>query len=1215
MAEPISPKEASAAPGPVAEAPFRSELLSAERLADEARGIAAAQRWTTLSPPRTTPLIALTDRAAQSLAADNRELAQSALAGFAASPAGEWLLDNYYLIEEQVLLIREDLPARYGVELPRLEAGPYAGFPRIYEALLSLIAHTDSRIDESLLVEFVDGYQDVDALTIGEAWAVPIMLRIGLVENLRRLSSVVTATQRAEQDADAWTERLIITTQDAPEHLGELIEELDRDSAGASNAFYLRLAQRLSAVEGGGEAINAWLERRLATAGVALHRAQVELQQAQASNQVSIANSITSIRFLDAYEWREFFERVSLVERELQRDPSQTYPAMDYVSRDRYRHALEQMARRCDHTEIQLAEKVVILAREALAIDPTDEVCGHVGWWLVGAGRIDLEREVDYVPTNRERVYRGPLRHGGLYYWGLHLLISALLLLGLGYYALGHGATAWGVALLVLLGVVPLSEVSLAIVNRLSAFVFPPRTLPKLDFRQPVADAHRTFVVVPALLSSVKATRHIIENIEVAYLANRDANVAFGLLGDLKGADSQILEADGAIVEAAIRGISELNDRYETEHGVRPFHLLVRERTYNASARTWMGWERKRGALVELVREMRGETETSFVTKLGDAQFRHSSAFVITLDADTILPRDGARRLISTIAHPLNRARFSPGDARVGVGYGLIQPRVGMSLEGARRSRFADLYSGVTGIDPYAGAVSDTYQDVFGEGSFTGKGIFEVDLFRALLDDRFPDNTLLSHDLIEGSFLRTALASDIEVLDDYPANYLAAAARMHRWIRGDWQILPFLGGAVERPDGTFEHNPLNALSRWKIFDNLRRALVPPATLLLFTVGWMVLSQPSLSWPLILLLVILFPAYFSLADSMVFRPRTVSFSSYAPDVVRDFGDDSERGRAVAVRSALSRLDEHGCVGARRLATDGLRQAPARMGDCRRRRETRRVHATVLLEGDGGARAARRVVARGRRHRHADETSRWPAAGGAVARGPDLGVAPVPAHAGQSSLPSSPRTSGSNYGGSRARPGASSTPSSSPRPSPRPRQLPRRPRRCGGVADLAHQHGTAAARGARCARPGLHHHHRAGRVHLGDAERDGRHGALPRALLQLVRHTNARATAPRVRLDRGLRQPRRASPGPACRAARSERGALPRAAASRRRSRHRPPRARGSRGRAGGARTARGAAPRSRSARRARAQPRPRREARRPGVVGRDAGAPGAARTRS
>ena len=875
------------------EPPLRAEILSADRLAEEARSTAAAQTYTTQAPPRTTPLIALTESAASSLAADNSELAQSVRAGLAAPPAGEWLLDNYYLVEEQILLIREDLPARYGVELPRLTTGANEGLPRIYEALLQLVAHTDSRLEADVLIHFIDGYQSVAALTIGEAWAVPIMLRIALVENVRRLSSAVMISLRAERLADVWAERLVLTAQDAPDSLHDLLRELEQASSGASAPFYLRLSQRLSDLDSGGEPINAWLEHRLASEKISLHNASAEQQQEQAANQVSIANSISSIRFLDAFDWREFFARVSLVEAELRNDPARTYSHMDFESRDRYRHALEEMAKRCSRTETELAHEIVVLANAAMESDPTDEVRGHVGWWLISGGRYELEEAIGYRRLGRERSYRSVLRLHGLFYGGLLALFTLALLAAIGWYGLSTGAGPIKTLLLVALSIIPLSEVALTLVNRVCAVAFPPRLLPKLDFREPIEEAHRTLVVVPSLLSSVNATRHVIENLEIAYLGNRDLNVGFALLGDLRACDEPQRADDGKIVEAAVRGISELNERYGAEHGVRPFHLLVRDRRYNEAERLWMGWERKRGSLVELVREMRGLGETSFSTKLGETAFRRSSTFVLTLDSDTVLPRDGARKFICTIAHPLNRASFEPGDRIVHTGYGLIQPRVSMTLPGSRRSGFATLFSGIAGVDPYASAVSDTYQDVFGEGSFTGKGIFEVDLFHNILGNRFPDNSLLSHDLVEGSFLRTALASDVEVLDDYPPNYLAAASRSHRWIRGDWQTLPYLRPFIADAEGHMTPNPLTLLHRWKIVDNLRRSLVAPATLLLVAVGWLALPQTAFTWPVIVTAAIFFPALFSLADSVVFRPHHVRFATYVHTVLADFQQDVTR----------------------------------------------------------------------------------------------------------------------------------------------------------------------------------------------------------------------------------------------------------------------------------------------------------------------------------
>jgi cyclic beta-1,2-glucan synthetase len=875
--------------------PLRGELLSADRLAQEARALAAMQPWVADKRLRSTPLIPLMARAAAALAADNRELAQGSRAIGGSSPAGEWLLDNYYLIEEQVLLVRSDLPGDYGIELPRLVSGEYADFPRLYTALLTLIEHTDARLDEEYLSRFVGGFQEVSALTVGEVWAVPIMLRIALVENLRRLSHAAVASMRAERSADAWTERLVLAAQDATtDALPQLLGSIDAETRGEPPAFFVRLTRRLGEVERGGEAINAWVQRRLVEEGIVLEDAATDAQQVQAADQVSIANSITSIRLLDALDWREFFERVSVSEETLRRDPAQTYAVMDFGSRDRYRHALESLARRSTLSEIEVAEKVVSLARAALAHDAADLVRGHVGWWLVGDGRYELEPAIGYRPTARESLYRGPLRRKDSLYWGALAVLTAVLGVALVGYALAEGAAPWQAALLLLLGLVPLSELALVVVNRLSAFLFPPKPLPRLDPRRNIEDGHRTLVIIPALLTSVGGTRSLIEHIETTYLANRDTNVAFGLVGDLRASAEETRPDDGLITEAAVRGISELNERYEAEHGVRPFHLLLRHRRYNDSEAVWMGWERKRGALTELVREMRGDTDTSFATKLGDAGFRHSCTFVVTLDSDTILPRDGARKLICTIAHPLNRASWRPGQARVESGYGLLQPRVGMTLPGSRRSRFAAMYSGPTGIDPYSGAVSDTYQDVFGEGSFTGKGIFEVDVFAGVLEGRFPENTLLSHDLIEGSFLRTALASDIEVLDDYPANYLAAASRLHRWVRGDWQTLPWLAPRVLGVNGQRENNPLSALHRWKMFDNLRRSLVSPTTLLLFVVGWLLVPKSVLSWPILMALVVLFPAYFSLADAMVFRPRSVTFVSTAPSILRDFANDTWRG---------------------------------------------------------------------------------------------------------------------------------------------------------------------------------------------------------------------------------------------------------------------------------------------------------------------------------
>ncbi|MBE0416319.1 MAG: hypothetical protein IBX63_00955 [Coriobacteriia bacterium] len=874
------------------EPPFRGELLSAERIADAARRIARAQTWTTEAPPATTPLIPLLQQAASSLDSDNAVLTSAVRRLHPVSPATEWLLDNYYLIDGQVRAARHDLPVHYGVELPRLKADPLKGFPRVYEATVSLVAYTDARLDAEFLGRFVEGFQDISPLTIGEVWAIPIMLRIALVENLRRLSARVVGAYHATRAADEWAERLLLTAQDRPDDLRSLLDELDTVAADATPAFYVRLSQRLQGEGAGAEATNAFLARRLVSAGYDLDVLAHRLQQEQAADQVSIANSITSVRFLEAFDWKGFFEETSLVELILREDPTGVYARMDFRSRDRYRHALEMLARRCPLEETEVAEAAVSWALEGADRADGDPAVGHVGHYLVDEGRATFEASITYSPSARDRFERALHRHRRLFYWGSISLVTALLAALLALYAFIIGASVAVIGLLTLLALVPLSEVALTVTNRLAAAASPPRILPKLDYLEPLDEPHRSLVVVPALLTSVESARSVLDNLEVAYLANRDDQLGFGLLGDLKGADAEHREGDSEIIEAAVRGVEELNERYAADHGRRPFFLFIRGRTFNATEGTWMGWERKRGSLVELNHMLRHSRETSFTHRVGDESFLGGVTFVLTIDADTQLPRDTARKLVSTIAHPLNRARWTPGEPIVRRGYGLIQPRVGMALPASTRSFYAWLHSGITGIDPYAGAVSDTYQDLFAEGSFTGKGVYEVNVFAGVLDGAIPENTLLSHDLLEGCFLRVGLASDIEVLDDYPATYGAQVARLHRWVRGDWQTLPWLGARIPREDGTAP-NPLSGLHRWKLVDNLRRSLSGPAMLLLLSLGWALLPGPAWAWPLLMMLVVLFPVYFDAANGLLFRPPDVPFARTASTVWANFGRDSAR----------------------------------------------------------------------------------------------------------------------------------------------------------------------------------------------------------------------------------------------------------------------------------------------------------------------------------
>lgn len=871
--------------------PLRGELLSTERLEEMARQLGRTQEWRAEGGPKITPLLNITARAQDFLRAFYSAMAAAVREQISVSVASEWLLDNFYLVEEQIRAVHDDLPPDYGMELPHLVSGPLREYPRIYEAITSLVIHTDARIDREHLVRFIMAFQQTAPLSIGEVWAVPIMLRVCLVENLRRLALRVRVAHDAGTAADGWANRLLEAAIGDGRALSALLDELEHSGLDEEPVFFVRLFRRLRGQDSALEPVTTYLERRLSERGADLEQLVLTEHQIQAADQVSIANSITSIRFLSALEWREFFEECSAVEHALREDPSGIYPRMDFASRDRYRHAIEGLAERCPHGEIEVAEAVMSWALDALAHDPTNPVAGHVGYYLISAGRYRLEDSIGYRPRKREIAYRGPLASRGLIYWGLLATITLLLAIGMGWLVATRGAGAGGGLAIMLLALIPVSDLAINIVNRVASSVWPARVLPKIDFRVPIAEAHRTMAVVPALLTSQNATQHVIDNLEVTYLANNDPNIGFALLGDLRGGDDQHAAGDKIILEAARNGVATLNARYGNG-GTGPFHLFIRGRRFNEAEETWMGWERKRGALTEFARLLRGATDTSFEVCEGDASFLPRVTFVITLDADTVLPRDGARKLISMIAHPLNRAHYDPSRRRVERGYGLVQPRVAMSLEGSERSLFAWLYSGVTGVDPYAGATSDTYQDVFREGSFTGKGIFEVDIFTATLGGRFPENTLLSHDLIEGSYLRTALASDIEVLDDQPASYSSHTARLHRWVRGDWQTLPWLLPTVPTATGR-EANPLSMLHRWKIIDNLRRSLFPPAMMLFVFTSWVLLPGPDWCVLIAVLVIVFFPVYFSVADSLLFRPRGADVRGDTHSIVHDFWRDTVR----------------------------------------------------------------------------------------------------------------------------------------------------------------------------------------------------------------------------------------------------------------------------------------------------------------------------------
>lgn len=838
-------------------APVREEMFGIERLEEHAASLALAQKVSD-SAPSVIPLNIRLNENSSSLLASYRDSAAELERGRTVVPAAEWLLDNYHLVEEQIREVRDDLPAGYYRQLPKLAAGPFAGYPRVFGLAWAFVAHSDSHFDPEILVRFINAYQKVQPLTIGELWAVAITLRIVLIENLRRLADQISAGRAQRADADLLTERLLVT---GCAHSALQEDIASRSPGPLSEVFAAQLSKRLRDQDPKTTPALEWLEQRLRSQNLTAEEAVQNEQQRQGASNVSIRNVITSMRLISDIDWSELFEEVSLVDEQLRKNS--VFPMMDFPTRDLYRNAIEQLARGSKLSEVEIAARAVRAGQESseglLLAEDCDPIetrrLSDPGYYLIDKGRIGFERSIRYTPSVRLRIQRLHIRLGVGGY------TASLAIIALGYLALA--ALFPGVSTLsfkwwllwAIVGFIPASEVASAVVNRLVAWQFGAMPLPGLEFKSGVPAALRTLIVVPTLLTSEADLLEQIERLEVHYLSGIDGEVSLALLTDGVDADQEELEGDTPLIALASAEIEALNARYSEDSGTR-FILLHRRRLYNASEKVWMGWERKRGKLHELNRLLRGATDTSFVSIDGrPPTVPDDVRYVITLDADTRLPREAALRLIGKMAHPLNRPRLDPEKECVVAGYGILQPRVTPSLSvGTEGSLYQRVFSAPGGLDPYAAAISDVYQDLFGEGSYTGKGIYDVDTFEAALADRVPENTMLSHDLFEGIFARAGLVSDIEVVEEFPARYDVAVKRQHRWTRGDWQLLPWIFGKHSKRDG------VSCLGRWKILDNLRRSLVAPTTLLAFMLSWLLTPSLALLATTMLLAIIAIPAF-------------------------------------------------------------------------------------------------------------------------------------------------------------------------------------------------------------------------------------------------------------------------------------------------------------------------------------------------------------------
>ncbi len=859
------------------EDPIREELLSVERLEQYATEL-AIEHQVSAKTKRGRLLLPRLEENGRELIAAYRALADSIRKELAVSPAAEWLVDNFHIVEEQLREIRRDLPKSYYNELPKLQSGEMAGYPRVYAIALALIAHTDSRLDVETLARVIRSYQQVTPLSIGELWAIAITLRVALVENLRRLAKRIVSARNAREEADELADKLLEIAGRQPNALVATLEASARKGKPMDRAFIVQLTQRLRDQDAEVWPALDWLEKQLARESTTTEQVVHLEHQRQAASQTTVGNIIASMRLLSTIDWKDFFESVSLIDPILAEDPTGDYSRMDFETRDRYRHVIEKIAQRTRSSEQEIARQAVRLAQESQQSAPEDQRRAHIGYYLIERGRADLEKQTHYRMGLGERFFRGALNHPTGAYLGSLASLTGLILSLLLLYASRSGASPLALILIALLLVVPTSDLALSLLNIDITTLIKPNPLPKMDMASGIPPTARTFVVIPTIFTSEETVRGLLENLEVHYLANRDENIYFALLGDFADAVQEDMPDDGRLLDAAIRGIEELNARYCDSETDR-FYLFHRRRRWNEVEGQWIGWERKRGKLHEFNCLLRGAGDTSYFVATANADFLSKIRYVITLDSDTQLPRDSARRLIGAALHPLNQPRLDPRNGRVTEGYGILQPRVSMTLTSASRSLFARIFSGHTGVDPYTTAVSDIYQDMFGEGIYTGKGLYDVEAFEAALDDCVPENLLLSHDLFESLYARAALVTDVEFLDEYPSHYDSYAKRQHRWTRGDWQIARWLLPRVRDASNRPVRNRLPLIHRWKILDNLRRSLVAPTILLWLVAAWTVLPGSSLLWTLAILVIPAFPVYAHVTNALLLHPRGIPWTSH------------------------------------------------------------------------------------------------------------------------------------------------------------------------------------------------------------------------------------------------------------------------------------------------------------------------------------------------
>ena len=803
--------------------------------------------------------------------------------GISIHPAGEWLLDNYYIIEESVKNIQKDLSLEKYTNFLGIQNGIYKGMARIYVLAAEIVAYTDSKIDGEILEDLLRAYQRKKTLNMEEIWWIGNFLQIAIIENIREVCEKIYISQIQKYKVESIVERLVenkkelkFTNKQEHQNKNILVGEM-------RYPFVEYMSYKLKKY--GRQAISYLniLEEQVNKMGTTVSEIIKKEHFDIALKKVSIGNSIKSIKELSRINFLEIFEAINGVEEILKKDPANVYSRMDYKTKSYYRNAIKEVSKKTKISEIYIANKALELAEKAKIKEVENKKQTHIGYYLISDGIDDL---MEALLVNKKSISKKTkVNLYKLSTWGIAAILSILIFIYI-------YITTKNIIVSILLGFtsyIPLIEITTKIVNTILSKIVKPKLIPKMDFSDGVPKEYSTFVVIPTIVNSPKKVKSLLRKLEVYYLANKSDNIYFAVLGDCSSSTKREEEIDQKILETAKIELEKLNQKYPNNN-FPLFHFVYRERIWNDKEKLYLGWERKRGLLHQFNEYILGNTKNEFKVNSLENLKIPKIKYIITLDSDTDLVLNSGIELIGAMAHILNKPQIDNEKNIVVNGYGIMQPRIGINLEDGNKSLFTKVFAGLPGTDAYANAISDVYQDNFGEGIYTGKGIYDLQVFSKILKNRMPENKILSHDLLEGNYLRCGLVSDIMLLDGYPYKYNSFTSRLHRWIRGDWQIIEWLFPNVKNAQGNTQKNPLNKLSKFKILDNLRRSTVEIFLLLsLLTLGIIVGIYKTKVWFItaILVLSVFIPIIIDVILKKEYIPKQKAFTPYITGIKGSF----------------------------------------------------------------------------------------------------------------------------------------------------------------------------------------------------------------------------------------------------------------------------------------------------------------------------------------